>query len=82
MGTLTPELLAGIDYVPVLTGCGSVLEQIFVTLCNVMRLDETGEVTNASLARRRAAEHVRCLIDPDYNPEPPFTEEETALSLA
>ena len=77
-GTLEPALLADHPYVSILTcdgtGAGSTLELIFAIFANVLAL--TGDEAQA---RRRAAQHVRSIVDDGYEPEPELSEDETVL---
>ncbi|WP_434417917.1 DUF7677 family protein [Nannocystis pusilla] len=79
-GRLAPELLAGHEYVSLVTcggtGAGSTFELIMAIFTNVLAL--TGDEATAV---RRTAQHVRSLVDDDYEVDPELTEEETVLRL-
>ncbi len=80
-GTLEPEILPGtLDYSDVL-GEASALEQIFAIWANVLELDESGKVTNAAQASRRAAQYIRSLVDSSFAVQPPFEDSELDLHI-
>lgn len=71
--TLALDVLDGIDYLdPTDPGLGSALEAAFAVFLNVLDVDDTGQVTNAPAAQRRAAQHLRSYCDPAYTVDPPF----------
>jgi sirohydrochlorin ferrochelatase len=47
---------------------------VFTTL---LRLNDDEQVVNLAHARWRTAQYVRAYVDPAYQVEPPFTEDET-----
>jgi hypothetical protein len=79
-GTVDMDLLGEIDYRPALMESGSALEMAFTIFTNVLEIDEEGEVTNAGLATKRAAQWIRSHCDPSYRVEPPLEPWETELA--
>lgn len=78
-GTLGKPVLEGIDYVEVALREPSALEQIHAIFANVIDIEESGNVLNAKLAERRAAQWLRSYIDPTFEVVPPFEDWEVAL---
>ena len=76
-GTLYPELLGDGAYYEYIVGTGAFLGDVFTLFTNLLRLDDDEQVINLDHARWRTAQYVRAYVDPDYQPNPPFTEEET-----
>lgn len=77
-GTVGLPLLEGIDYTCIFSE-PSALEQTYAIFANVLETDDSGAVTNARQAERRAAQYIRSYVDPDYVVEPPFEAWEVAL---
>lgn len=71
-GTLAPEVLGGLDYVPYLVTGGSLPEDIVMVFANVLSVDSSGNPLNARHAEHRAAQKLREWIDDDYRPDPPM----------
>jgi hypothetical protein len=76
--TAARPVLEGIDY-----GCifeePSALEQTYAIFANVLELDDSGTVLNATDAEYRAAQFIRSYVDDAYQVEPPFEDWEVAL---
>lgn len=77
-GTLALSVLDGIEYREVFEEA-STLEMVFNIFCNVLEIDEDGEVLNGDYAQMRAAQFIRFHFDRDYIVEPPFEDWETDL---
>jgi hypothetical protein len=71
-GTLVPEVLGGLDYVPHLFETGSLPEAVVMVFANVLRIGSEGMPVNASHAELRAAQWLRRYLDHDYRADPPF----------
>jgi hypothetical protein len=80
-GSLAPELLADVDYVPGLFNCGSTLEEIYAVFSNVLTVDESGVPTNSERAYFRAAQCVSQWCVPGYKVEPQFAGWEVELHM-
>jgi hypothetical protein len=80
-GTLHSDILPGTQNYSSILSEASALEQIFAIWANVLELDESGKVTNAAQASRRAAQYIRSLIDGSYFVEPPFEDWELDLHI-
>ena len=78
-GTVGISLLDGIDYWMRWRESPSLLEGAMAVFANVLELDANGIPLNAKYAEHRAAQYIRGWCDPDYEPQPPFAGEETAL---
>lgn len=79
-GTAAPDVLGPVgDYRPALFEYGSPLEMVIAIYSNVLDIAADGTVTNDDHAMRRAAQYLRCYIDPTYTVEPPFEEWEIEL---
>ena len=78
-GTVGLPLLEGLEYRSVLMSEPSALEQVMAIFANVLELDESGQVTNAKYAERRAAQWLRAYLEPGFVVEPPFEDWEVAL---
>ncbi|MCD0447736.1 hypothetical protein LO762_00780 [Actinocorallia sp. API 0066] len=75
-GTLDPDLLDGVDYLPVLTKSPAALETAFTIFTNVLDIDEDGQVDDGD-AYYRTAQWIRYYCDPAYVVTPPFEDWET-----
>ncbi len=72
-------LLEGIDYSCIFEE-PSALEQVYAIFVNVLELDDTGKVTNAAHAQKRAAQYIRQYVEgAKYVVDPPFEDWEVAL---
>jgi len=78
-GSFGDDILEGIDYRPVLTAGGYVLETVFAIWANVIELDENGKVLNPAHAERRAAQYIRAILSSSYVVEPPWEPWEVEL---
>jgi transposase len=78
-GTLAPEILHGIDYLPHRHAAGPDLEIPITIFTNILNIDENGTVTNTDAAHRRAAQWIRASCDPTYQIDPPLQPWETEL---
>ena len=76
-GTLVPEVLGDVAYHDYLAGTGALLGDVFALFTTLLRLDADEQVVNLAHARWRTAQYVRAYVDPTYQVEPPFTEDET-----
>lgn len=70
-GTVGLPILEGVDYSCIFRE-PSALEQAYAIFANVLEVGESGEVTNAKHAERRAAQFIRQYVDRGYTVEPPF----------
>ena len=75
-GTLHPELLSDVAYHEYIVGTGAFLGDVFTLFTNLLRLDDEEQVINLHHARWRTAQYIRSYVDPDYQVDPPFTDEE------
>lgn len=57
----------------------SAIEQAYAIFANVLELDESGQVLNATHAQKRATDYLKSYLDPTFKIEPPYEEWETAL---
>lgn len=57
----------------------SAFELVCATLCNLIRMNNTWQVTNESRVRTRVSELIRSQIDASYQPKPEFEDWETGL---
>ncbi|GAA2113458.1 DUF7677 family protein [Actinomadura alba] len=71
-GTLVPDVLDGLDYVPDLFKGGSLPEAVVMVFANVLRIGSDGTPVNAGHAERRAAQWLRRYLEHDYRVDPPF----------
>jgi hypothetical protein len=78
-GTVGHPLLEGLEYREVLFDEPSAMERLFAIFANVIELDETGNVTNAKHAERRAAQWLRAHPEPGFVIEPALEDWEMAL---
>jgi hypothetical protein len=76
-GTLVPEVLGDVAYHDYIVGTGALLGDVFALFTTLLRLDADEQVVNLAHARWRTAQYVRAYVDPTYQVEPPFTEDET-----
>ncbi len=53
------------------------LGDVFAVFTTLLRVDAAEQVVNLAHARWRTAQYIRSFVDPTYQVEPPFTEEET-----
>lgn len=79
MASGTQYTLEGIDYLDLYGNDPSAIEQVYAIFANVLQLDETGCVTNAHYAQRRATDYLRAYCDPSFKVEPPYEDWEVAL---
>jgi hypothetical protein len=79
-GTLAPEVLAGIDYLPHRHTAAPDLEIPIAIFTNVLDIDDNGTVTNTDAAHHRAAQWIRARCDPTYQIDPPLQPWETELT--
>jgi hypothetical protein len=70
-------LLEGIDYSAIFRE-PSALEQTYAIFANVLEIDESGQVTNAKYAERRAAQFILQYVT-GRQADPPFQDWEVAL---
>jgi len=70
-------LLKGVDYSCIFQE-PSALEQVYAIYANVLEFDETGQVTNAKHAERRAAQYILQYVT-GRQVEPPFEDWEVSL---
>jgi hypothetical protein len=78
-GTVGYPLLEGIDYLRILVGYPSEVQNAFAVFVNTLRLDDEGNAVNAKEAEFRAAQFIRCFCDPEYELDPPVKPGECAL---
>lgn len=71
-------LLEGIDITAIFEE-PSATEAAFAVFCNVLEMDDTGQVTNFKQAERRAAERIRSYCDPTFQPDAPCEDWEVDL---
>jgi hypothetical protein len=76
-GTLVPEVLDQVTYHDYLAGSGALLGDVLAVFTTLLRLNDDEQVVNLAHARWRTAQYVRAYVDPTYQVEPPFTEDET-----
>jgi len=76
--TVGLPLLEGLDYSCIFEE-PSALEITYAIYANVIELDADGRVVNAVQAEQRAAQWIRCYVDPTFKVEPPFEDWETML---
>ena len=72
-------MLAGVDYLSLYGNDPSAIEQSYAIFANVLELDESGEVLNATHAQKRATDYLKSYIDPTFKIQPPLEEWERAL---
>ena len=77
-GTVGLPLLDGIDYWQTMRNEPSLIEQAVAIFGNVLRTDESGRVTNAKDAERRAAAYIRQYMTGE-EAQPPFESWEVEL---
>ncbi len=75
--TLVPEVLGQVTYHDYLAGSGALLGDVLAVFTTLLRLDADEQVVNLAHTRWRTAQYVRAYVDPTYQVEPPFTEDET-----
>jgi hypothetical protein len=78
-GTVGHPLLEGLEYRQVLFEEPSAMERLFAIFANVIELDDSGNVTNAKHAERRAAQWLRAYLEPEFVIEPALEDWEVAL---
>lgn len=79
--TVGQPILEGVDYSCIFEE-PSALEQVYAIFMNVLEVDDTGKVTDANKARRRAAQYIRIYVQgDDFRVEPPFEDWEIALHV-
>jgi hypothetical protein len=78
-GSLGGDVLEEVDYLPVLTEGGFVLETVFAIWSNVIEIDADGKVLNEDKAELRAAQYVREFCDSTYVIDPPWEPWEVEL---
>ena len=77
-GTVGNPLLNDVDYRVILTQEPSALEAAYAIFANVLEFDDTGEVTNAKHAEKRAAQYILQYMT-GTPADPPFEDWETEL---
>ena len=77
-GTVGNPLLKDVDYRVILTQEPSALEAAYAIFANVLEFDDTGEVTNAKHAEKRAAQYILQYMT-GTPADPPFEDWETEL---
>jgi hypothetical protein len=79
-GTLAPEILHGIDYLPYRHDAGPDLEIPIAIFINILNIDKKGTATNTAAAHHRAAQWIRARRDPTCQIHPPLQPWETELT--
>ena len=76
--TVGQPLLADIDYSAIFIE-PSALEMAYAIFMNSLEIDNDGNVINQKEAEFRAAQYIRCYVDPSYKVVPEFQEWECTL---
>lgn len=77
-GSLGYPLLKDVDYRSILTEEPSALEMTYAIFANVLEMNDKGEVTNAKVAEKRAAQYILGYMT-GTPVEPPFEDWEIEL---
>jgi len=72
-------MLKDVDYLSLYGEEPSAIEQVYAIFANVLELDESGQVLNATHAQKRATDYLKSYFDPTFKIEPPYEDWETAL---
>jgi hypothetical protein len=79
MASGTHYMLEGVDYLSLYGSEPSAIEQAFAIYANVIKLDDEGQVLNATYAQKRATDYIRMYVDSSFEPSPPYEDWELAL---
>jgi hypothetical protein len=79
MSSGTHYMLEGVEYLSLYGKDPSAIEQVYAIFANVLELDESGQVTNATYAQKRATDWLKGYVEPAYSIDPPYEEWETTL---
>jgi hypothetical protein len=72
-------MLEDVDYLRLYGSDPSAIEQAYAIFANVIELDASGKVLNATHAQRRATDYIRSYFDPAFRVDPPFEDWEVEL---
>lgn len=72
-------MLKDVDYLSLYGNDPSAIEQVYAIFANVLELDASGHVINATHAQKRATDYVKSYFDATFAIEPPYEDWETAL---
>ena len=79
MSSGTHYMIDDLDYISLYGNDPSAIEMCYAIFCNVIELDEEGNVTNFKHAQKRATDYIRSYMNPDFKISPPLEESETTL---
>ena len=72
-------MLEGIDYLSLYGSNPSAIEQAYAIFANVLEVDASGQVLNATHAQKRATDYIRAYCDLSFKVDPPYEDWETVL---
>ena len=79
MSSGTHYMLEGIDYLSLYGSNPSAIEQAYAIFANVLEVDASGQVLNATHAQKRATDYIRAYCDLSFKVDPPYEDWETVL---